>query len=106
MSKQEMYKELIEKIIEQHPNNRQLNRLKHELCKKYKVKKHPTNIQILLHADPKQAKKLKLITKPTRTISGVAVIAVMSYPFSCPHGKCIMCPGGPASIYGDIPQSY
>jgi elongator complex protein 3 len=59
-----------------------------------------------LHATPEQANKLKLITKPTRTISGVAVVAVMSYPFSCPHGKCLMCPGGPASIYGDVPQSY
>jgi len=111
MSKKEMYQELIQKIIEQHPNNRQLNRLKHKLCKKYKVKKHPTNIQILLHATPKQAKKLKLITKPTRTISGVAVIAVMSRPEECPHAKkgigpCIMCPGGPGSINGDIPQSY
>ncbi|MBW2996683.1 tRNA uridine(34) 5-carboxymethylaminomethyl modification radical SAM/GNAT enzyme Elp3 [Candidatus Woesearchaeota archaeon] len=102
----QMYQELIEQIIKKQPTKVQLNRLKHEICKKYKVKKHPTDIQILLHATPAQANKLKLITKPTRTISGVAVVAVMSYPFSCPHGKCLMCPGGPASPQGDIPQSY
>ncbi|MEE9525621.1 MAG: tRNA uridine(34) 5-carboxymethylaminomethyl modification radical SAM/GNAT enzyme Elp3 [Candidatus Woesearchaeota archaeon] len=102
----QLYQELIQNIIEKHPTKIQLNRLKHKLCKKYKVKKHPTDIQILLHATPTQARKLKLITKPTRTISGVAVVAVMSYPFSCPHGKCLMCPGGPASPQGDIPQSY
>ncbi len=111
MTKKEMYQEFIETIIKTHPSKDKLNKLKHKLCKKYKVKKHPTNIQILLHATPAQAKRLKLITKPTRTISGVAVVAVMSRPEECPHAKegigpCIMCPGGPSSINGDIPQSY
>ncbi|HDM43658.1 MAG TPA: tRNA uridine(34) 5-carboxymethylaminomethyl modification radical SAM/GNAT enzyme Elp3, partial [Candidatus Woesearchaeota archaeon] len=66
----------------------------------------PTNIEILLHAKPEDVEKLGLLAKPTRTISGVAVIAVMAYPFACKHGKCLMCPGGPASIFGDVPQSY
>jgi elongator complex protein 3 len=105
MTKQ-LFQELIETIIKKKPSKRQLNTLKNKLCKKYKIKQPPTDIQILLHATPEQADKLKLITKPTRTISGVAVVALMSYPFSCPHGKCLMCPGGPASIYGDVPQSY
>ncbi|MBR9692170.1 tRNA uridine(34) 5-carboxymethylaminomethyl modification radical SAM/GNAT enzyme Elp3 [Candidatus Woesearchaeota archaeon] len=106
MSQELIYKELIETIIKEHPSKIRLNRLKHSICRKYKVKKHPTDIQILLHATSTQANKLKLITKPTRTISGVAVVAVMSYPFSCPHGKCLMCPGGPDSVYGNVPQSY
>ncbi|MGA1820665.1 MAG: tRNA uridine(34) 5-carboxymethylaminomethyl modification radical SAM/GNAT enzyme Elp3 [Thermoplasmatota archaeon] len=43
--------------------------------------------------------------KPTRTISGVAVVAVMTSPHSCPHGRCIFCPGG---VEQDVPtpQSY
>ncbi|MGB1586794.1 MAG: tRNA uridine(34) 5-carboxymethylaminomethyl modification radical SAM/GNAT enzyme Elp3 [Thermoplasmatota archaeon] len=41
--------------------------------------------------------------KPMRSQSGVAIIAVMSSPASCPHGKCIYCPGGPEV---DAPQSY
>lgn len=41
--------------------------------------------------------------KPMRTGSGVAVLAVMSSPAACPHGKCVYCPGGPEV---DAPQSY
>jgi len=41
--------------------------------------------------------------KPVRTISGVTVVAIMSKPYPCPHGKCIYCPGGPQ--FG-TPQSY
>ncbi len=44
-----------------------------------------------------------LRTKPTRSQSGVAVVAVMSSPAACPHGKCIFCPGGPDV---GVPQSY
>lgn len=44
-----------------------------------------------------------LRTKPTRSMSGVAVIAVMSSPAACPHGKCTFCPGGPDV---GVPQSY
>lgn len=102
----DMYDELIKTIIKKKPSKAELNRLKNKLCRKYNVKEHPSNIQIFLHADEKQAKKLKLVTKPTRTISGVAVVAVMSYPYKCPHGKCLMCPGGPSSFFGDVPQSY
>jgi elongator complex protein 3 len=38
-----------------------------------------------------------------RTISGVAVVAVMTSPAACPHGKCFPCPGGPEY---NSPQSY
>ncbi len=43
------------------------------------------------------------LKKPMRSQSGVAVVAVMSSPASCPHGKCIYCPGGPEV---NSPQSY
>jgi elongator complex protein 3 len=42
-------------------------------------------------------------TKPVRSSSGVAIVAVMSSPASCPHGKCTFCPGGPEV---GSPQSY
>jgi elongator complex protein 3 len=91
------------------------------LCKKYKIEQPPTEIDIFMHADKRQTKELRkpeimevMQTKPTRTASGVAVVAVMTKPFQCPHqtrkdgnGKpCIYCPGGPASFFGDVPQSY
>jgi elongator complex protein 3 len=41
--------------------------------------------------------------KPTRTLSGVTVVAVMTSPFACPHGRCTYCPGGPEAR---TPQSY
>jgi elongator complex protein 3 len=45
----------------------------------------------------------KNVVRPTRALSGVTIVAVMTKPFSCPHGKCLYCPGGPE--FG-TPQSY
>lgn len=41
--------------------------------------------------------------KPSRTLSGVAIVAVMTAPARCPHGRCTYCPGGPEN---GSPQSY
>jgi elongator complex protein 3 len=41
--------------------------------------------------------------KPSRTLSGVAVVAVMTAPARCPHGRCTYCPGG---VESSSPQSY
>lgn len=41
--------------------------------------------------------------KPVRIISGVVIVAVMTHPYPCPHGRCIYCPGG---IEVGTPQSY
>jgi elongator complex protein 3 len=41
--------------------------------------------------------------KPSRTLSGVAVVAVMTAPARCPHGRCTYCPGG---VDNRSPQSY
>ena len=43
---------------------------------------------------------MKIKRKPTRTISGVAPLAVMLPPRKCPHGACLYCPTFNA------PQSY
>ncbi len=45
-----------------------------------------------------------LRTKPVRTASGIAVVAVMSKPHRCPHiattgNICVYCPGGPDSDF-------
>lgn len=82
--------------------------VKRNICKKHKVQKFPSNIEILEELDETQKKLYKkfLITKPVRTMSGVAPLAVMTKPIPCSHGKCTFCPGGPKSIFGDVPQSY
>src|SRR3989344_2159951 len=96
-------KELIRLI-----KTKSLAQLKKELAKKYNLKGIPANIQILNNLNEKQRKIYSkyFITKPIRTLSGVAPIAIMTSPEKCPHGKCIMCPGGPNSFFGNIPQSY
>ena len=89
-----------------------LDKLKKSAARKYKLKKIPTNIEILNLLNEKERKLYKdyFITKPVRTLSGVAPIAVMTKPLPCPHAKkggpCSYCPGGPSSVFGDIPQSY
>jgi elongator complex protein 3 len=102
------YQGLIELVKKKKPNKKQLNKLKNKFCKKHRLKHIPTDIEILLHADAKDVPLVKkyLLTKPTRTISGVAVCAIMTKPIKCPHGKCAICPGGPDSEFGNIPQSY
>ncbi|MDP2908200.1 MAG: tRNA uridine(34) 5-carboxymethylaminomethyl modification radical SAM/GNAT enzyme Elp3 [Nanoarchaeota archaeon] len=104
---EEYYQELIQGIIEKKLDLAEALKFRRELARKYKPKVFPSIIQILCHANDKQAGKLKhLITKPARTISGVSVVAIMTKPMKCPHGKCVTCPGGPESYFGDVPQSY
>ncbi len=67
-------------------------------AKKYSLRKLPTNADILSFSEDKTIELLK--TKPTRTISGVSVVAVMAKPAKCP-GICIYCPKGT-----NAPQSY
>tara|TARA_Y100000034_G_scaffold132251_1_gene194778 strand:- start:155 stop:1759 length:1605 start_codon:yes stop_codon:yes gene_type:complete len=78
-----------------------IEKLRIETAKKLQLNKVPKNIELNL-LNP----KLNLKTKPVRTISGVAPIAIMTRPDKCPHGKCTFCPGGPNSFFGDIPMSY
>ncbi len=64
----------------------------------------PSNADILSTATPPEREHLKmLVRKPTRTLSGVAVIAAMTSPARCPHGTCVPCPGG---ILCSSAQSY
>ena len=74
--------------------------LKLSLARKYKMPNVPSDAEIFLRT------QIKITTKPMRTQSGVAPLALMTAPFACPHGKCVYCPGGPGSPFGDVPQSY
>jgi elongator complex protein 3 len=64
-----------------------------------------SNVELLARVrgpDRNQAAAL-LRRKPSRTLSGVAIVAVMTAPAACPHGKCTYCPGG---LDNRSPQSY
>lgn len=64
----------------------------------------PSNADILGFASAGERERLRmLVRKPTRTLSGVAVIAAMTSPARCPHGTCVPCPGGISCV---SPQSY
>lgn len=82
-----------------------INNAKMTLAKKYGLKQTPLNSEILNSLTDSEKEKLLpfLTVKDARVLSGVNVIAVMSKPSKCPHGKCIFCPGG---LDQNIPQSY
>ena len=74
---------------------------KKQLCGEVSFDGIPKNSDILnfVNEDEEKAQKL-LKTKPMRTISGIANVAIMARPAPC-GGGCIYCPKGK-----DAPQSY
>lgn len=81
---------------------RNLDALKNKVAKKHGLARVPSNSEILAHARGEESGLVeeRLRRKPIRTLSGVAIAAVMARPYPCP-GKCIYCPKGE-----DAPQSY
>ncbi len=99
------YRKIINKIIAgEIKTEAELNEEKRNLSSKLKLNKFIRNSDILKFAEASERSKLRLLLKkPARTTSGVAVVAVMTKPSKCPHGKCRYCPGGPDI---SVPQSY
>ncbi|MBD3259574.1 tRNA uridine(34) 5-carboxymethylaminomethyl modification radical SAM/GNAT enzyme Elp3, partial [Candidatus Woesearchaeota archaeon] len=106
MSEKTFYQDIEQILRKKKLSKIDLSKLKVKLCTKHKVINIPTDIQILLNISDASKLKTKLRTKPGRTGSGVAVIAIMTKPIECPHGKCAYCPGGVKSVFGTVPQSY
>lgn len=94
-----------EMIILENPIPKDLDRIRIQVCRDFHLKRIPSNSEIICRLRPKERDKLipVLRRKPVRTISGIAVIAVMTKPTNCPHGRCTYCPGGPEQ---GVPQSY
>ena len=82
----------------------ELNTIKIQVARERSLKKIPTNIELI--STLKHDSSGLFSIKPTRVASGVNVVAIMTAPIACPHGKCTYCPGGPGSVFGDVPQSY
>lgn len=77
-------------------SKKDVHQYKKHLSKKYKISQIPTNAEILAQIEEKDITVEKILRKkPIRTISGVTIIAIMSSPHPCPHGRCLPCPGGP-----------
>ena len=89
---------------------RELEVEKRQLCRDLKLSKFMSNADILEYAKPEEKEIVSgiLKKKPTRTMSGVAIVAVMCHPHKCPHGRCFYCPESdiaPPSYTGEEPAA-
>lgn len=101
-----MVLELVREIAEKAKSREDVLRIKRLFARRFKLSTIPSDADVLKAARGTEFyEKLKdfLRIKPVRTISGVAVVAVMTSPAPCPHGKCLPCPGG---VEKNTPQSY
>ncbi|MFH0816521.1 MAG: tRNA uridine(34) 5-carboxymethylaminomethyl modification radical SAM/GNAT enzyme Elp3, partial [Methanobacteriota archaeon] len=82
-----------------------VERAKMRLCSRHRMASLPTNADILERLSGEERERFEplLRIKPVRSASGVAVVAVMTSPADCPHGRCAYCPGGTGV---GTPQSY
>ena len=107
----DFYSEIIDLILKGKIQNKEdLHKTKIRFCKKYNMKAVPPDSKILFHlpdygfTDEERENLVTILRKKAmRTISGVAIVAVMTSPAECPHGLCVPCPGGPNM---GTPQSY
>jgi elongator complex protein 3 len=99
--------EIINRILDGKLKAEGVEAAKLEICALYASPKVPKNTEILDVSPIGKRGELEQVLrrKPVRTASGVTPVAIMTSPHMCPHGKCLFCPGGPASEF-DSPQSY
>ena len=110
LSKMSFYSEVIELILSKKIQSKEeLHKTKIKLCKKYNISTIPPDSEILARltddfSDEDMDRMVSVLRKKSmRTISGVAIVAVMTSPAECPHGLCVPCPGG---VVNNTPQSY
>lgn len=107
----EAYRLIIDEILDgKIKTRRDLEKAKLKACRDYHLDKFMSNSQILKKATPEERLKIAPIIKkkPTRTLSGVVVVAVMCGPHQCPHGRCLYCPESekaPPSYTGEEPAA-
>ncbi|MEE8354194.1 MAG: tRNA uridine(34) 5-carboxymethylaminomethyl modification radical SAM/GNAT enzyme Elp3, partial [Candidatus Bathyarchaeia archaeon] len=87
------------------PDRGDVERVKIEVSREHSLPGIPGNSAIIASLKPGERDRLIHILrrKETRALSGVNVVAVMTEPRACPHGRCAYCPGGPDD---GVPQSY
>ncbi|KAL6072818.1 Elongator subunit [Balamuthia mandrillaris] len=107
--------QIVNRLIQEHKQGKPiaLSKIKNEFSRKNGLSDQPKTVDIIA-AIPEQYKKdllPYLKTKPVRTASGIAVVAVMCKPHRCPHiamtgNICVYCPGGPDSDFEYSTQAY
>jgi elongator complex protein 3 len=96
----------IERIITQIKASDDPTRLKLKIAKELQIKSIPSNLELISELKKRGVESeviAKLRKKPVKTRSGVTIITVVAPLFSCPHGRCVYCPGGGST---GIPRSY
>jgi elongator complex protein 3 len=99
-------REIIDFLLsKKQPTKHDLDIAKFKITRDHKLGYIPSNSEIIKLLKDSEKKKLIPILrrKATRAKSGVNVVAVMTKPYTCPHGRCVFCPGGPEN---SSPQSY
>lgn len=98
---------LAKEVLDGKIDKEELEKRKLELCGKHNLEKVPGNSDVMNAAPQGQREDVAKVIrrKPMRTASGVAPVAIMTSPKMCPHGKCLYCPGGPASEFSSA-QAY
>ena len=105
------YRIIIDNIIKgKITSRRELEVQKRQLCRDLKLSRFMSNADILGYASDEEKEIVSdiLKKKPTRTRSGVAIVAVMCHPHKCPHGRCLYCPESdiaPPSYTGEEPAA-
>jgi elongator complex protein 3 len=108
---EEAYRFIIKEILGGNIKTRaDLEKAKLKACRDNRLQKFMSNSQILEKATPEERLIIAPIIKkkPTRTLSGVAIVAVMCKPHECPHGRCTYCPESekaPPSYTGEEPAA-
>jgi len=100
------YREIIERLMKKpNPTKRDVSLTKTRVAGEHRLNHVPSNSELISCLNPQEKRKLLplLRRKVVRSISGVTVIAVVTKPYPCPHGKCAYCPGGPPY---DVPSAY
>ena len=99
-------REIIDRLLEiTSPSKTDIDKIKIDVSRLYRLNGIPSNAEIIGALRPDEVERLipVLRRKETRAASGVTVVAVMTEPRACPHGRCAYCPGGPEE---GVPQSY
>ena len=104
----EYHRELVQRLLDGRIQDKDgLQQTKIELCRKHKLKGVPPNSETLalLSGEDLERAEAILQRKPVRTLSGVAVVAVMTSPRAMPARQVHLLPGRrrqrfPAVVHG------
>src|SRR5947199_10130283 len=94
--------EILERLLSlENPSKDDVNRLRIEVCRKYRSPLVPANSQSLMLISDCRLARLGplLIYKQVRSLGGGTTVSVMPKGYAAPHGTCAYGPSGPGDRY-------